>query len=181
VGFIRDLPHALVEAFKATLEEVRDADLLLNVVDISDKAAAEQQQHVLVVLRELQAQSVPSIKVFNKVDLLGPGDSGGTESLSDTGENEGPVQGFRVSAHTGEGLEALRKGIAVALGAASEPLQIELGPGLGRLRAWLHELAAVRAECVTEAGGWQLSVRIDAAGQRRLAAEGVVMSRASRG
>ncbi len=170
VGFIRDLPHALVEAFQATLEEVRDADLLLNVVDISDTAAAEQQRHVMVVLRELQAQSVPSIKVFNKVDLLG------AEGLLGACENEGSEQGFRVSAHTGEGLEALLQGIAVALGAGAGPLQIELGPTQGRLRAWLYELAAVRAERITEAGGWQLSVRIDAAGQRQLAAEGVVMS-----
>ncbi|MES8597933.1 GTPase HflX, partial [Cutibacterium acnes] len=72
VGFIRDLPHTLVEAFRATLQEAADADLLLHVVDAASPSWQEQVEEVQRVLKEIQADDIPQVVVFNKVDLLEP-------------------------------------------------------------------------------------------------------------
>ena len=111
VGFIRDLPHGLVDAFQATLQEAIDADLLLHVVDASNPDYAEQIAQVQSVLKEIGAQDIPQLLVFNKVDAMGP------DSLplrnSDSFEIEG-VQTPRVfvSAKTLSGLPRLREMLA---------------------------------------------------------------------
>ena len=107
VGFIRDLPHTLVDAFAATLQEARDADLLLHVVDCSNPAYPEQIQNVMSVLRDIGAADIPQILVFNKLDAL-PEVQRPVECV-DTMELEGiEVSRIFLSAHTGEGLDALR-------------------------------------------------------------------------
>lgn len=106
VGFIRKLPHQLVSAFQATLEEVVQADLILHVVDVSDPERIEKQQTVLAVLEEIGAADQARFTVYNKVDLLGPDDP-----LPLLKSNE-----FVVSAVTGEGLEALVKQIVSEVG-----------------------------------------------------------------
>ncbi|HKD85586.1 MAG TPA: GTPase HflX [Terriglobales bacterium] len=98
VGFIRNLPHTLVSAFRATLEEVQRASLLLHVADVTSPTAAEQQQRVEDVLRELQAEDKPRLYVMNKVDLL---PEKKRESLRDSGDV------VHVSATTGTGLDRL--------------------------------------------------------------------------
>jgi len=159
VGFIRDLPHSLVEAFKATLEEVQDADLLLLIVDGADPASAERQSEVLKVLEDIDAQGVPRLMVYNKSDLV-------ADRL--------PAENSHwVSAHTGSGLVELTKAIGTALGREALPVKICLTAVQGRLHAWLHSIDAVLDEQSTEQGGWEMQILIDDHGRRRLDQEQV--------
>jgi GTPase len=114
VGFIRDLPHKLVEAFEATLHEAAEADLLLHVVDASSPALLEQQAEVERVLDEIGAADVPQVLVFNKCDLLEP--SRQPRSVVDQVEVRPGLRRARVfvSARDGQGLDALRQVIADA-------------------------------------------------------------------
>ncbi|MDZ4315279.1 MAG: GTPase HflX [Azonexus sp.] len=105
VGFIRDLPHSLVDAFHATLEAATDADLLLHVVDSASHARDEQIVEVNKVLQEIGARNVRQLIVWNKIDL--------TEAAPGVDQDEyGNIARARVSARTGEGLEALREALA---------------------------------------------------------------------
>lgn len=114
VGFIRDLPHKLVEAFRATLQEAADADLLLHVIDAASPLLEEQQAEVERVLEEIGAQTVPQILVYNKCDLLE--DSRQAREQADWIEAHPGVKRQRVfvSARTGQGLDRLRQAIADA-------------------------------------------------------------------
>ena len=112
VGFIRDLPHKLVEAFRATLQEAADADLLLHVVDAASPLAAEQIAEVERVLVEIGAERIAQVLVFNKLDLLEP--SQVPRALRDAVERAPGVRTPRVfvSAADGRGLDLLRGVIA---------------------------------------------------------------------
>ncbi len=111
VGFIRDLPHGLVEAFAATLQEARDADLLLHVVDASNPGHLEQIQEVQRVLREIGADDIPQILVFNKLDAMAPDRR--PLQLLDRMEVDGVgLPRVFLSAHTGEALPVLRQLLA---------------------------------------------------------------------
>jgi GTP-binding protein HflX len=111
VGFIRDLPHGLIDAFQATLREAADADLLLHVVDAANPNFPEQIEEVQRVLHEIGAADVPQVLVFNKTDLLAPGQQ--PRSESDTFELEGRrVPRVFASAQTGAGLPELRRVLA---------------------------------------------------------------------
>ncbi len=108
VGFIRDLPHGLVDAFAATLQEAVDADLLLHVVDASSPDFPEQMEQVYKVLGEIGAQDIPQILVFNKLDAIEPGSR--PPQLSDTFEVHGTaIPRIFLSAQSGEGLSDLRE------------------------------------------------------------------------
>jgi GTP-binding protein HflX len=111
VGFIRDLPHGLVDAFRATLQEAADADLLLHVVDASNPHFPEQMAEVALVLRDIGAADVPQLLVFNKLDALDK--SRLPLQLQDVFEVDGqPVPRIFLSAQSGEGLPALRLKLA---------------------------------------------------------------------
>jgi len=111
VGFIRDLPHGLIDAFKATLQEAVDADLLLHVVDASNPHHPEQMAEVQAVLEEIDADVVPQLLVFNKLDALESAQR--PLHLEDEIEVDGLlVTRIFLSAHTGEGLPALRAELA---------------------------------------------------------------------
>ena len=111
VGFIRDLPHGLVNAFEATLQEAVDADLLLHVVDASNSAHPEQIQQVQKVLREIGAEGVPQVLIFNKLDAVDPGQW--PTVLADSYELDGvQVPRFFVSAAKGVGLDVVRNYLA---------------------------------------------------------------------
>lgn len=111
VGFIRDLPHGLVDAFQATLQEAIDADLLLHVVDASNPGFPEQMAQVQSVLREIGAAEIPQILVFNKTDLLLPEQR--PALLNDHYDLDGQLfQRLFVSAQSGEGLDVLRQALA---------------------------------------------------------------------
>jgi GTP-binding protein HflX len=108
VGFIRDLPHDLVAAFHATLEEVAEADLLLHVVDGASEDREAQRATVEAVLAEIGAQDVPRLEVLNKIDLL-------AEVPAELSDECGSIRRVCVSARTGEGLDALRSALASRL------------------------------------------------------------------
>lgn len=117
VGFIRDLPHGLIDAFQATLQEAADADLLLHVVDVSNPNHPEQMAEVQRVLGEIGALDVPQVLVFNKLDALDAEHR--PFQLSGTQEVDGmPVPRLFASAHTGEGIAALRQLLAGRAGVA---------------------------------------------------------------
>ena len=130
VGFIRDLPHKLVEAFEATLQEAADADLLLHVVDAASAQRDEQIAEVQRVLREIGADGVPQVLVFNKLDRL-ESTQRPREAL-DAIEGEGGVRTPRVfvSARDGNGIDVLRKVIANAV-AEGKPKPASPGPATG--------------------------------------------------
>ena len=122
VGFIRDLPHGLVEAFSATLQESVEANLLLHVVDAANPASFEQIEEVRRVLRDIGADDIEQILVFNKLDLIVHSRS--PERMQDTLHHEGmDITRLFVSAHTGEGLDALRDLLALRYQAFMAPVE----------------------------------------------------------
>ena len=138
VGFIQKLPHSLVEAFKSTLSEVRDADLILKVVDISDDDHARQLDAVDRVLREVEAGERPSVTVFNKVDLLDPLELGALERRM-------PDAVF-FSARTGYGLAALLERVALEASASDELISCEIPYREGALVAAIRKQGSVLSE-----------------------------------
>lgn len=121
VGFIRDLPHGLIDAFQATLQEAVDADLLLHVVDASNVEYPEQMAQVQRVLREIGASEIPQVLVFNKLDALGVEQR--PSALEDMYELDGRMAPrLFVSARSGEGLERLRSLLSFKVLAEAEPM-----------------------------------------------------------
>lgn len=168
VGFIRQLPHQLVEAFRATLEESREADLLIQVIDCADTDQYERSQEVESVLAEIGADEVLRLKVYNKIDLI--------EDLSPHIERNSQGQPTRVwlSAHSGAGLDLLQEAVAELLQPDWLEEELLLTPALGRLRARLYALGAVLSETIEESGLSRLAVRLSGNDlSRLLAREGV--------
>lgn len=156
VGFIRDLPHDLVAAFSATLEEVVYADLLLCVSDVADPHKEEQAKAVQEVLEELQAEAVPTLKVFNKIDLLAE-----FKAKIDHDENGQPVAVW-LSTKTGEGVALLKQAIAEKLGHKIIRATIKLPMDKGWVRAELYTLKAVQSESAEAMPDfWQLEIELD--------------------
>ncbi|MCZ6641166.1 MAG: GTPase HflX [Gammaproteobacteria bacterium] len=166
VGFIRHLPHMLIEAFKATLEEVTGADLLLHVVDAGDPEVNERIADVKDVLKEIGAESIPMRVVFNKIDTL-PEISGAEEPCSSD-------EVVRVSALRGIGLKNLVRAIGNDLGVTS-PTEVLLPAEDGRIRAWLYNLGAVIAEQIKEDGSVALTLQADSSLLERLRQEPKVL------
>ncbi len=137
VGFIRKLPHSLVEAFKATLEEVVQADLLLHVVDVSHPQAEEQIQAVDAVLKEIGADGKPTLMVFNKIDQL----NGSRDVLSRFAEKH--PHGVSTSAETGEGIPELLAEVGSQLRPLREFLELAVPHDQAGVIARLHEVAQV--------------------------------------
>jgi GTP-binding protein HflX len=137
VGFIRKLPHGLVEAFKATLEEVVQADLLLHVVDISHPQAEEQIQSVESVLKEIGADDKPVLMIFNKTDLL----NGSRETLNRFLEKY--PNGVAISAGTGEGIPELLAEIGAQLRPIREFMELAVPHEKSGVIARLHEVGQV--------------------------------------
>ena len=158
VGFIRDLPHDLVAAFKSTLAETRDADLLLHVVDAADAEVDEHIEDVQRVLEEIGARDVPQVLVYNKLDKLAPGNGGERSARLETVDG-GRTQRVWVSATTGAGLDLMREAIGRALQRDRVHCWLQLPDSAGRLRARLFASGFVTGERAAEQG-WEL--RIDA-------------------
>jgi GTP-binding protein HflX len=137
VGFIRKLPHGLVEAFKATLEEVVQAELLLHVVDVSHPQAEEQILSVDTVLQEIGAEGKPTLMVFNKVDQLNGNHSVLTRFL------ERHPRGVATSATNGEGLSALLSELGSQLRPVREFLELSVPHHQAGVIARLHEVGQV--------------------------------------
>lgn len=164
VGFVRDLPHELVAAFRSTLAEAREADLLLHVVDVADPEREIQMAAVDAVLAEIGAGEIPQWRVYNKIDLI-EGHPPRCEPGSD-----GDWRVF-VSARDGRGLDALRTALARHFAEALLEGELWLAPAEGRLRARLHAEGAVQAETEAAEGGWRLGLRLPRRAAERLAAE----------
>lgn len=165
VGFIRHLPHNLVAAFRATLDEIRDARLLLHVIDARDREREERIRQVNEVLQEIGAENVPQIQIFNKIDLV-------PDAVPRIDRDaDGTIRRVWLSALNGEGMELLREAVAERLhqlrgdqGARGRVIRqrqrIYLAPQAGRLRAQLFEQGVIRGEEGSEHGGWWVDVEM---------------------
>ncbi|MEM6799450.1 MAG: GTPase HflX [Planctomycetota bacterium] len=143
VGFIRDLPHKLIASFTATLEEARQANLLLHVADASNPAALEQVQAVYDVLEELGIEQKDTLLVLNKADQADE------RSRLNTLRKRYPGA-VEVSAKTGDGLERLAEAVSAALSDHFEEVDIEMSAGNGRLLAYLGRYAEVLSRTFAE-------------------------------
>ncbi|HEY1772853.1 MAG TPA: ribosome rescue GTPase HflX [Gammaproteobacteria bacterium] len=161
VGFIRDLPHDLVAAFRSTLQETEEAALLLHVIDSSDPERDEYIETVNGVLAEIGAEKIPQIEVFNKIDTTGQ--APGVERGPD-----GYARRVWVSAVTGEGLDLLKHEISARLKSDTLHAWIRLPPSHARARAAFFDLGAVRSEKGDEEGGYLLEVELPRREYQRL-------------
>jgi GTP-binding protein HflX len=162
VGFISDLPTQLVAAFRATLEEVLEADLILHVRDISHPETAEQAQDVADILTSLGVgAAVPQLEVWNKLDLVDP--SAREALLVQATQRDGV---FPLSALTGEGLDHLLAAISTAFDEEKSERTLTLPFSGGKRRAWLHGEGVVTDERQTD-DGWQIDVRWTARQEKR--------------
>ena len=154
VGFIRHLPHDLVAAFRSTLTETREADLLLHVIDGHDENRDVNMAQVHAVLDEIDADEVPQIEVFNKLDLME-----GHEPRVER-DDEGRVRRVWISARDGRGVELLVEVLSEYFRGHSVRGRLRLPPRDGRLRAQLFEAGAVLGEDFDESGHWLLDVEL---------------------
>jgi GTP-binding protein HflX len=151
VGFVRDLPHELMAAFRSTLMEARDADLLLHVVDASDPEHDRRISQVDEVLAGIGAGSIPQLRIYNKIDRL----DRPAELRRDSTDRPGAIW---LSAETGLGLEFLRDSLQEIFGQPALRLCLALPPAQGRLRAQLFALGLVRSETAVDDGGSRMVV-----------------------
>lgn len=169
VGFIRQLPHQLVAAFRATLEEVASADLVLHVIDAANPDWQHQARCVDEVLEEIGAADVPALLVFNKIDAL-------EETLPHLDRDpSGAPAAVWLSAHTGAGIPLLLAALSERLGDGLVRQRYHLSPAQGRLRALLYEALAIIVEIPAEDGGTIVDLCLPAAKlQRLLHEEGLI-------
>lgn len=156
VGFIRDLPHSLVQAFHSTLEEVANAHLLLHVVDVVSSYREDCIAEVNKVLSEIDASDIPTIMVFNKIDI--------NDTRAKVKRNDkGLVEAVWLSAHTGEGVELLLAAITEHLSLLHISCTVTLPASNGKLRAKLYEESMIKAEVVAEDGSFELKLELSPA------------------
>ncbi len=151
VGFVRELPHELVAAFRSTLQEAREATVLLHVVDAADPEHTERITQVNAVLEEVGAGTLPQIQIFNKCDLVG-------ESARIETDQHGQARRIWLSARTGEGTDLLIAAMGKFLGPSITHCRIRLAPNFGRARARLYSVGAVLQETVLDSGDVELDV-----------------------
>ncbi|MDY3124438.1 MAG: ribosome rescue GTPase HflX [[Actinobacillus] rossii] len=155
VGFIRDLPHDLVSAFKSTLQETTEASLLLHVIDTSDTRKAENIVAVNTVLEEIAANAIPTLLVYNKIDALED-----VQPHIEWNDEKQPIAVY-LSAQTHTGIDLLFEAIRVRLSNEILKLHITLAPNLGRIRHALYTLNCIRQEQISEQGSFELDIEID--------------------
>lgn len=154
VGFISHLPHRLVDAFRATLEEVANADLLLHVIDASADDPQQQMDHVNSVLEEIGADERLQLKVFNKIDLVENRNAG-----VDT-DQDGVAESVWLSAQSGEGIDQLMTTVGQLLAEDMVEQTLRLSTDLARLRAKLYEQKAIIGEHHCDDGSSEVAVRL---------------------
>ena len=165
VGFIAHLPHKLVEAFKATLEETLNADLLLHVIDAAAEERDDHIHQVQDVLAEIGADQIPQLQVYNKLDLL-------QQAPRIDRDAAGKPERVWLSAATGAGTELLLQAVSELVGSDMVTEELALEPCQGGLRAALYRLGAVEAEDYGDDGTAHLSVRLPRADWNRLMKKG---------
>ena len=151
VGFVRDLPHELVAAFRSTLMEAREADLLLHVVDAADPEREQRIAQVDALVDSIGAASIPQLRVYNKIDRL-------RREPEMTRDADGSTKAVWLSAATGTGIPLLRDALREIFGQAAMRLHVVLPPSQGRLRARLYEEKLVRDESTLPGGETRLTV-----------------------
>lgn len=154
VGFISHLPHKLVEAFRATLEEASNSTLLLHVIDSAAEERLRNIEQVELVLEEIGAADLPQLRVYNKIDLLAD-----AEPQIDRDEHGKPIAVW-LSAQTGAGCDLLAEAISELLGKEVVSGRLVLAPTMGRLRAMLFTQQAVVEEAYREDGASLLQIRL---------------------
>jgi GTP-binding protein HflX len=165
VGFVRDLPHELVAAFRSTLQEAREADLLLHVIDAADPEWTERVAQVNEVLESIGAQSLPQVAVYNKIDRTG-------EAPRREVDADGRTDRIWLSAHSGQGLDLLLEALHAQLGADLHHCVLTLPPRAGRARARLFAAGAVLRQKTLEDGGIELEVSLRRHELERICREG---------
>ncbi|MBD2857907.1 GTPase HflX [Spongiibacter sp. KMU-158] len=160
VGFIRHLPHRLVEAFRATLEEASQSDLLLHVIDAASNERDDNIFQVQEVLREIGADTIPVLEIYNKIDLLG------VEPRIDRNEQGEPIRVW-LSARRQQGLDLLLQALQERLGRDVVETDVVLDASQGRLRARLYGLGAVQSESLDDGGRMHLHLRLPEVDWRR--------------
>ena len=161
VGFIRALPHGLVDAFRATLEEVSQSDLILHVVDGSASLKEERIHEVNRVLGEIDASEIPQLMVYNKIDLM-------EEAPRIERGSDGRPTKVWVSGVTGDGGDLLLGAIAERLAEDAIETIITLGPEDGRMRARFFEIGAVVEENICEDGSIEIHLKIQESSLRKI-------------
>jgi len=156
VGFIRDLPHSLVEAFHSTLEEVSNAQVLLHVVDVVSSQREQCISEVNKVLAEIEAADIPTIMVFNKIDL-------GDNVAKVKRNNNGLVDKVWVSAHNGNGIDLLLDAITEQLSLLHTRCRLILPASNGKLRAALYQKSLVKQENIAEDGSFEFELELSTA------------------
>ena len=154
VGFIRHLPHDLIDSFKATLEEVCQADLLLHVIDYSNQDFVSCAEQVNLVLQEIGADNIQVLEVLNKIDAMED-----TSPKIKRNEMGVPVQ-VSISAAKNDGIQLLNQCIAECLAKTSWYGNITISPAQGKLRALLHEKKAIIKEQIDDLGNTTLTVKM---------------------
>ncbi len=153
VGFIAQLPHTLVDAFKATLEETLNADLLLHVIDVAAEDRGRLIRDVETVLEDIGASDVPQLRIFNKIDLL-------EQSARIVRDESGMPIAVYVSALGGLGMDLLQQALRERLQEGMFDEHVVLQPAVGKLRAGLYEQAAAVDEQYLDDGSSQIHVRM---------------------
>ncbi|GAA3586604.1 GTPase HflX [Gibbsiella greigii] len=162
VGFIRHLPHDLVAAFKATLQETRQASLLLHVIDAADPRVDENIDAVNTVLAEIEADEIPTLLVMNKIDMLDD-----FVPRIDRNDENVPVRVW-LSAASGEGIPLLFQALTERLSGEIAHYKLRLPPEAGRLRSRFYQLQAIEDEWNEEDGCIGMMVRMPIVEWRRL-------------
>lgn len=154
VGFIQNLPHELVVAFRSTLQETIDADLLLHIVDASSETRQEQIYEVNKVLREIGADKIPQIKIYNKIDCMPS-----VKAHVDT-DDSGKATAVWLSAVSGDGVDLLMEQLAQQCHQENFRVVVLLKPAQAKLRAKLFDVAEVISETVQEDGDFKMDLNI---------------------
>lgn len=156
VGFIRALPHSVVEAFHSTLEEVSSAQVLLHVVDLASQSREQCISDVNQVLTEIDAAHIPALMVYNKIDLIG-GDAKVKRN------DNGLIEKVWLSAHTGEGVDLLLSAIQERLSLMHQRCRVSLPASNGKLRASLYQKSVVKQERIGDDGSISLDLELSSA------------------
>ena len=161
VGFIRHIPHDLIEAFHATLEEVKESDLLLHVIDVNDAQRYSHIEQVNGVIRDIGAESLPQILVFNKIDLK-------SEIAARVEKNNGSMPQVWLSAATGVGVDGLLQVISQHLEPTRRLRILHIPTSASRLRADLFRSGEVCEEHLDQDGSWVMHINISVSSLERL-------------
>jgi len=154
VGFIQDLPHELVAAFKSTLEETRQANVLLHVVDASDNDNGDKIEQVKDIIEQIGAQEIPSIIVMNKIDEMSDFHPRVDKDYA------GNIYRVWLSAHTGEGIDLLYQALSERLSGMMTCAGIQLDVQSAYIRSEIHKVGFIQKEKMNEFGQWLLEINV---------------------